>query len=72
MRCSIEQCTFGYIRTIHLFQAHGLCTELQPIGIQRLSITMFVLNRVWDPESRMLLEDCPLLRFMEFDHIANT
>ena len=33
---------------------------------------MFVLNRIWDPESRMLLENCPLLCFMEFDHIANT
>lgn len=33
MRGSIEQCTFGYIRTIHLFQAHGLCTELQLVSI---------------------------------------
>ena len=33
MRGSIEQCTFGYTRTIHLFQAHGLCTELQSVSI---------------------------------------
>ena len=54
----------------HLFQRHGLCAELQPVGVVGLGTAMLVLDRHGFPEPFRVLQGDALRVGPELDDVA--
>ena len=66
----VIQGTLCHFAAEHLFQTHGLCTQLHFVGLMFLGPAAFILHGEDAPSSGFPVEGNALVRLLEYHHIA--